>query len=290
MTDQDRFDLSPITEDLDVQPRLSAAQVRRRGGARRARRQVGAGVAAVAVLAVGAVAVNNLGSSSGPDWATTPTPVPSEPEPTASPTNTAHQPTWDNVPGPDDLPATDIMTWGIAEERETWSAAGPWEAGSLQRCVGTEVGADTVLIRGFDGEPGEWDITAVTLGFPDAAAASVAHEAIANAYADCTAKVDPSLTEVALWQPPGEIPLPPGLEGEPDRNPVVATGAAVALIPETGEPIVSSTAIVQAGPLLTWLVSEHPGYDLNCGLVSDDLLEQCDVYSAAAATAQKLID
>lgn len=300
MPEQDPFGLKSLGEGPDIPARLTGAQIRLRSRNRRVRRYVAAGLTVVAVLVAGVTLAANLGSSSVPEWATTVSPSadpdttpdasadpltsPSAPETESSVQQP--QPSWDNVPTLEDLPALDEVTWEVTLEHEEWAQV------TLSPCEPDEnLQPLTLLIREFvDTTSGEWYLAAATMGFPTTEDATRARQLISESYFTCADHAGEGFADVQVWIEPGEVPVPDELTAASEGlEPVGITGMAVALtFPENPVGLISSATVVQAGSRLTWVASEYSGTDLNCGLVATDVVEQCPIYAIAGDVGVRL--
>lgn len=222
----------------------------------------------------------------GPGPEVTPTPEDTETA-EASPTEEpgTDQPTWDNAPTVEDLPEVESVSWELADEYEGWGQA------ALTPCQAGTIDAETVLVREFSDETGGWAVIGATMGFASADEATAAREAIVDWYVACDEHAGEEFDAAELWIEPGEIPVADELaDAVGDREPVELTGTTVALLSDdTDTGFITSGTLVQVEDRLTWLVSQHEGMDFNCGLVTDDVVEQCPEFAVVNDVGLRLI-
>lgn len=232
-------------------------------------------LATMALAACGQTAVPGNPAPGGP-------PVTQGPAPTNGPTGdpVGDQPTWDNAPTVDDMPAVG-ESWELTDEYEGWGPSG------LTPCQSGVIDAETVLFREFTDGTGEWVIRTVTLGFSSAGEAGATHEDIGEWYLSCAEYQGDDYGQVSVWQEPGEIPVSDDSRELGDL--VGFTGATVALVEEGSDiGLITNGMMIQVDDRVTWLIADGMGMDQNCGLNDEDPGGQCDVFALADGIAERL--
>lgn len=284
------FDLQELARPALEVPRPPAAEIRRRGTARRHRR-VAATLAAVTASAVllGGIAWGATSLGRQPDPVPTATGTPSssiprtEPPVAGSPAPAAApQPTWRNFPSQKEL-GLPVSGRPFPETDETgWT-----DQAKASACYvdGAGLGARTVLSRNIGAGGEEAGETLVVLGFDSEAAATQARLRIAEWYRTCGARLLAKGNVMGQSEAATRIKfsasVPPGAVAE--FHTVVWKPQGV----QWGN--FENASVVQVGNRLSWQF--FPIFDAagnECTATGPDDAPACEVALQATVIAQKL--
>lgn len=280
-------------EEANDVPKMPPSEIRRLGNRRRTTRRMGiaGGIAAVAVAAVTAVALNLPGLSDGspeiggtPSVSTSSTPaVTPSPTPIPSPTTlapTATQPTWANVPGVALMFPQDPSTGVLAEQYEGLGQAGlgMCDPGDPRLALQNPSEDLTILTRTFDwidGTGANVGRTVRVLGFTSVDSATRAYDLYSSTAKDCGTRyqTDPEFTTPSTYDAGTDLPF----DGSIARQPARAAYYSMMLLrknSDTGR--FNDTMVIQAGHRVMLVTSTFDGMDHNCGVQTGSAAGQCD--------------
>ncbi|MFT3889401.1 MAG: hypothetical protein QM713_14740 [Arachnia sp.] len=303
--------LDDLARSAGDPPHLTAAEIRRLGDRRRLHRRALTGVAAVAVFAVGSVAVWNspmMAGLRGPQWANTPAPTPSTEQPLdpltspsqstppvdpipPSPTDPGPlPPAFANLPTAEMFNAHSEVPW-IGQKDEY---VGPGTSGT-GICDPETWGAPTLqLVREFGNAEDKYgtSIWATVLGYPSVQLAEEGFKELRDGVAACPQRIadEGHYPDPAGYDDTDKLVFDTAWAGSSDTD--HAFLSSVGMSPGGEEPgIFNDTLLVRAGERVLWVTQDIVGWDHNCSVAPDDpaLPEQCLLPAATKDMVEALV-